>query len=63
MFSTYTQRAAILGVALGVASALAVGAQQPATVSAPPTVVTFDQGLKLALTQNTASSRRRIPRR
>ena len=43
--------AAILAAA-SVASRL--GAQQPATAaSTPPTVITFDQALKLALTQNT----------
>ena len=35
-------------------SAAALGAQQPAsTTSRPATVVTFDEALKLALTQNT----------
>jgi outer membrane protein len=54
MFSTSIQRAALLGLALGAAVVPTLGAQQP--VGSPPaagTVVTFDQALKLALTQNT----------
>jgi outer membrane protein len=54
MFSTIIQRAALLGLALGAAVVPTLGAQQP--VGSPPaagTVVTFDQALKLALTQNT----------
>src|ERR1051326_5421709 len=54
MFSIIRQRAGLLGMALGVAAAPTLGAQQP--VGSPPaaaTVVSFDQALKLALTQNT----------
>lgn len=54
MFSTIRQRAALLGTALAVAAVPALGAQQPVgSAPAPATVVTFDQALKLALSQNT----------
>jgi outer membrane protein len=44
----------VLGVVAGVVAlgATTLGAQQPAPGARPPTVVTFDQALKLALTQN-----------
>lgn len=49
MFARYMK--GLLAIAL---SATALGAQQPATASPrPATLVTFDQALKLALTQNT----------
>ena len=47
-------RQSLVGAALAIAVPLALGAQQP--VGSPPspaTVVTFDEALKLALTQNT----------
>src|SRR5690349_7958631 len=47
-------RATVLGIVLGTGGAISSGAQQPVGTSGPPaTVVTFDEALKLALTQNT----------
>ena len=54
MFSIIRQRAALLGMVLAVAAVPALGAQQPVgSTPAPAAVVTFDQALKLALSQNT----------
>src|SRR5213083_2729772 len=54
MFATkVSRRGAVLLVTAVALGATRVGAQQPAPGAAPPaTVVTFDQALKLALTQN-----------
>ena len=54
MFAITKLRSAVAGTAVGLVVALSAGAQQPVGTSGPPaTVITFDQALKLALTQNT----------
>ena len=50
MFSRIRNAVAVLAMSL---TGVALGAQQPASASRPPTLVTFDEALKLALTQNT----------
>lgn len=54
MLSSHFRIRRVLGAVAGVVAlgATTLGAQQPAPGARPPTVITFDQALKLALTQN-----------
>ena len=54
MFSSYFRIRQVLGTLLGLVAlgAMTLGGQQPAPSGPAPTAISFDQALKLALTQN-----------